>query len=64
MVALATRLRSVLCFSSTAAQGHPGREGTPEHYSTGSYKVVGTQIQPISLTEQILLDTGLERKQW
>ena len=61
MAGLVAHLRSALCFSSAAAQEHPGREDTPEHYSTGSHKVVGTQIQLSALIEQILLDAGLEK---
>ena len=48
MVALVARLRSALYFSSTAAQERPGREDTPEHYSTGSHMVVDTQTQLLS----------------
>ena len=64
MAALVAHLRSALCFSSAAAQEHPGREDTQEYYSTCSHMVAGTQTQPLSSTEQILLDTELERKQW
>ena len=60
MAALVALLRSAVCFSSAAAQEHPGRGETQEYYSTCSHMVAGTQIQPISRTEQILLDTGLE----
>ena len=58
MAALVVDLKSALCFSSAAEQEHPGRGETQEHYSTCSRRVAGTQTHLISLTEQILLDTG------
>ena len=58
MATLVVRLRSALCFSSAAAQGHPGRGETQEHYSTRSHRVERTQTHLISPTEQILLDTA------
>ena len=48
MAALVARLKSALCFSSAAAQEHPGREDTQEYYNTCSHMVAGTQTQPLS----------------